>query len=545
MKNYTNSINKKTLLIYIGIVVMMAALFIRMCGLIFSETYRQTAESQRQYTLTVTEGRGQIYDRELRTLIVGEEGWLTAVFPTPSNGAALLGAVEKERRTAAAELLESGKPFVIRTEKAVEAPLLYSFSIGERYQKEQTAAHLIGYLDYEKRGITGIELGYQDFLAANGERIAVTGELNALQQPIAGLPPEVKREGTPKAGVVLTIDREIQALIERIGGEMLEKGAIVVMDPFTGELIGSASFPTFSPLMLEQAVTDEANSPMLNRALCPYSVGSTFKVVTAAAAMEEMGMAYCLERKFDCTGVLDIYGQYFRCHDRGGHGELDLYDALQESCNPWFISLGQEVGGGALLAMTKAFGFGQAETLGGGIRMQGGSIPTDQEMENPAAAANLSFGQGALTASPIQIARMMSVIVNGGRLVEPRVVIGTTVDGQQIDREATGVMEPVISSETALQLQRMLAYAVMSDDSQKARPGTVTAGGKTATAQTGQFDEKGEELEHGWFAGFFPAVNPRYVVVVLAENEGFGNETAAPVFAAVADGITALANGEK
>ena len=93
---------------------------------------------------------------------------------------------------------------------------------------------------------------------------------------------------------------------------------------------------------------------------------------------------------------------------------------------------------------------------------------------------------------------------------------------------------------TARQLQLLLSYAVMADDSSGALPETVTAGGKTATAQTGRFDEEGDELEEGWFAGFFPAEDPRYVVVVLAENEGFGNNTAAPVFAAVADGIAAL-----
>ena len=92
----------------------------------------------------------------------------------------------------------------------------------------------------------------------------------------------------------------------------------------------------------------------------------------------------------------------------------------------------------------------------------------------------------------------------------------------------------------APQRQLLLPCGVMADDSSGALPETVTAGGKTATAQTGRFDEEGDELEEGWFAGFFPAENPRYVVVVLAENEGFGNSTAAPVFAAVADGIAAL-----
>ncbi|MBR6790847.1 MAG: penicillin-binding protein 2, partial [Oscillospiraceae bacterium] len=183
--------------------------------------------------------------------------------------------------------------------------------------------------------------------------------------------------------------------------------------------------------------------------------------------------------------------------------------------------------------------FGGKITLAEGITVSGGSLPSARSMINPAAAANLSFGQGELTASPVQIARMMAAVVNGGILVTPRLVLGET-DGRNIFREAAPLKKQILDRSIAAQLQTFLIHCVMVAEGQNALPQTVTAGGKTATAQTGRCDSEGNELEHGWFAGFFPAVNPSFVAVVFSENSGFGNATAAPVFSRIADEIMAL-----
>lgn len=540
MKNYTDGINKRAIGSFCLFCLLMLALVGRLCSIVLSDGLQQTAQTQSSYTLTVADERGLIYDCHMEPLVGTQEKWLTAVFPTPRNQQKVLDAVSPDRRSTVAELLEKGTPFVLETDAAVDAEMVYSFSVAERYSEDQLAAHIIGYLDYSGTGVTGIEKSFEEFLSAHGRKLQVTGTLNALQQTIAGLEPEVRISEDAGAGVVLTIDAEIQRIIEEIGGEMLDKGAIVVMDPYTGQIKAAASFPGYSPLDLETAVNDTEGSPMLNRAFLPYSVGSTFKIVTAAAALETLGSEACLGRTFSCTGILDVYGQSFRCHKREGHGELDIFDALRESCNPWFISLGLEVGGKAMLDMTKRMGFGEDIPLADGITVRGGSVPTADDLTAPAAVANLSFGQGSLSASPVQIARMVSAVVNGGRLVVPSLVIGTTEDGKTVERSPGPLEQTVFSRDTAAQLQLLLNYAVMSDDSQNAKPTLTTAGGKTATAQTGRFDADGNELEQGWFAGYFPARNPEYVVVILAENEGLGNKTAAPVFAAVADAVTAL-----
>ena len=359
--------------------------------------------------------------------------------------------------------------------------------------------------------------------------------LDGLQRPIAGIEPEIRESGSGR-GIALTLDRDIQQVIQEAGTEMLDKGAIVVMDPYSGEILAAASFPAFDPGDLSAAVFDTENTPMINRAFLAYSVGSTFKTVTAAAALEA---GIPLTEVNECTGRVDISGQIFRCHKRSGHGELDMLDAMKESCNPYFIGLGQKIGGAALLEAAKRFGFGEKVILAEGISVSAGNLPSARSMINPAAAANLSFGQGELTASPVQIARMMAAVVNGGILVTPRLVLGET-DGRNIFREAAPLKKQIVDRNVAAQLQTFLIHCVMVAEGQNALPQTVTAGGKTATAQTGRYDSDGNEMEHGWFAGFFPAVNPSFVAVVFSENSGFGNATAAPVFARIADGIMAL-----
>ncbi len=513
-------------------------LYLRIGLLGRSDELAQTAARQSRYTLTAVSERGMIYDRAMRPLVGEEEGEAYVVFPAPGNIQPVLQSLPKSRRESVLALLQRGTPFVLSdAELPAGLPGVYAFPCHRRYGETQLAPHLIGYLNNEGGGVTGIEKSYDELLAAAGRTVQLVCSLDGLQRPISGVEPEIRETGSGQGGVVLTLDKEVQAVIEEAGRAMLEKGAIVVMDPYSGEIHGLASFPDYDPHNLSASLADSENTPMINRALLPYSVGSTFKVATAAAALEE---GADMAELIDCIGYVNVSGQIFRCHRRSGHGELDMLDAMKESCNPYFIHLGLEAGGKKLLDTAKRFGFGQKIPLADGITVSAGTLPSEGTLQSPAAVANLSFGQGELGASPVQIARMIATVVNGGYLVTPKLVVGETIDGSVVNRGAAPLKKRVLEAETAAQLQAFLIHCVMVSDGQNALPQTTTAGGKTATAQTGRFDEDGSELEHGWFAGFFPAVNPSYVVVVFSEDSGFGNDTAAPVFSQVADRILAL-----
>ncbi|MBR6791126.1 MAG: penicillin-binding protein 2, partial [Oscillospiraceae bacterium] len=372
--------------------VGFSALYLRIGLLGRSEALTETAANQSRYTLTAVDDRGIIHDRQLRPLTGEETEQVSVVLPMPQNTQAVLNAVPAGRKKAVGNLLSRGAPFLLTGTELPVMDGVISFERQVRYSG--LAPHILGYLNGEGKGVTGIERSFDGFLDENGRKAEVACTLDGLQRPIAGIEPEVRESG-PGYGIVLTLDRDIQRIVEQAGAEMLDKGAIVVMDPYSGEILASASFPDFDPSDLSGAVFDTENTPMINRAFLAYSVGSTFKTVTAAAALEA---GIPLTEVNECTGRVDVSGQIFRCHRRSGHGELDMLDAMKESCNPYFIGLGQQVGGAALLETAKRFGFGEKIILAEGISVSAGNLPSERSMINPAAAANLSFGQGELTA---------------------------------------------------------------------------------------------------------------------------------------------------
>ena len=334
----------------------------------------------------------------------------------------------------------------------------------------------------------------------------------------------------PQEGVVLTLDRRMQRVVQRVG-QQIEQGAIVVMDVQTGELAACASFPQYDPYNLEEALTDP-DKPLLNRALMSYNVGSSFKLAVAAAALEEgISPAFSV----NCVGGITVAGRIFYCHNRAGHQETDLRRAIEQSCNPYFVKLGQAAGGEQILGMAKALGFGRSTELAPGLTAAAGTLPTESDLQNLHELANFSFGQGKLTATPVQIAAMVSAVANGGMAVTPKLVLGTTADGQTVDYQQQPAAVRVFSEQTAAILREDMIGVVEEGSAPLAKPKEGGAGGKTASAQTGQYDEEGEEIVHAWFSGFFPAQQPKYAVVILIEGGEFGGQVASPLFQQIAD----------
>ena len=314
--------------------------------------------------------------------------------------------------------------------------------------------------------------------------------------------------------------------------DRVEKGAAVVMAVDTGEILAMVSRPAYDLTHIADYL-DDPDSPFFNRALGAYNVGSAFKLCVAAAALEK---GWSTGYTYSCGGFFQLGEQTFHCHNRYGHGPLDMTGAITHSCNPYFINLGMRLGGQTLYNMAYAMGFGAPSRLGEGVTSAAGELPSPSGLVD-GALANFSFGQGEFTATPVQVAQMIAVIANGGHSVQPRVYLGRTLDGGNLLLD--GEPEPsrrVIGPQTAATLRKMMIAVVENGSGSNARPDRGGAGGKTATAQTGIFEGE-DELLHGWFAGFYPAENPQYAIVVLAENGGEGSETPARTFAAICDGI--------
>ena len=305
------------------------------------------------------------------------------------------------------------------------------------------------------------------------------------------------------------------------------------MDLNIGEIRESLSYPDFDITNLSEYVDNE-NSPFINRAFSAYSLGSIFKLVTSAAALEQ---GISSEFSYTCTGSIDVNGQVFNCHKWGGHGEIDMSEAVVQSCNTYFIALSEYLDREKYINIASELGFGEKNILCSDVVSVSGNLQTVQDINVPAERANMSFGQGKLSATPLQVCRMTAAIANDGIINTPTLIKGVKDADGCINYYNITPGKRVLSYKTVKALNLFMLKTVRAENSMS-NPDKTVAAGKTSTAQTGWYNSEGEEIYNCWFTGYFPSYKPRYAVTVLVENGISGNKNAGPIFKAIADRIT-------
>lgn len=490
----------------------------------------QTAGSSSQgIRLDIAELRGTVYDCSMKPLTNAQTVYCAVAKPTLRAMSALESELDSVVFSSVRERLASGEPVAVSVgDESCGGEDITVIPYPERY--DGLASHVIGYLGYDGRGVSGIEKSFDDLLSRNGFDLYARVGANADGRVLFGEEPEIVNNVFPSAGVVLTIDRDIQKVVEdALDSSGAECAAAVVIEVGTGAVRACASRPTFNPENISDILNDE-KSPLLNRAFQAFSVGSVFKPVVAACALE-CGISQSFS--YECKGNITLNGVTFNCHKKDGHGVLNMEEAIAQSCNTYFISLALEVGGNRVVDMARKFGFGEQTVFAESLKTRSGNLP--EKVDSKAATANLSFGQGELTATPVQICSMMATIANGGKYVKPYLVEGEADENGRMTRISKySERRQIISSETAERLRRFLAAVVEKGSGSRAKSDFVTCAGKTATAQTGK-SENGDEIYNAWFAGYFPAEEPEYAVVVLKENGGEGAVSCAPVFKEIAE----------
>lgn len=525
---------KRIVALFSVLILLFNAVIWRLSWLSRKEDFAQAANQQSTYTLEVSQSRGMIYDCQGQSLVNDSFHYMAAVLPNNESAAAL------RSQFASADLwrekMNSRVPFLTEVNTdAVRGEGVEVFSVPDRYSMDYTAPHIVGYVDADGVGQTGIERIFNDFLKSVGEKVKVRYQIDAMGCALSGNGIEILQEGNRSDGVVLTLHKGLQQACERILSGAEVNGAIVVMDLADGGLRAVASAPGFDPRNVAESMNNP-DSPLVNRAFGAYAVGSTFKLLVAATALEQ---GVSPEQTYVCSGWLDINGQIFKCNQLAGHGEIDMEQAITHSCNCYFIQLAQQIGAQNLRDMAVRFGFSKADLLADTLQTASGNLPDAQQLENSAELANFGFGQGLLTATPIQICKMIATIADGGKLLSPYLVQGIYLGGA-LQQETSFSANRVISEKTANLLRKFMQTVVVEGSGQLATPKTGGAGGKTASAQTGIYDEKEEEIVHAWFGGFYPAEDPQFAIVVFVENGQSGNRVAAPLFAQVADSLSGL-----
>lgn len=523
-------------------IIMVTAVFFIIFTLISTDYYAiamkqdhvRAAEKNAVLTVTADDSQGTIYDRDMRPLVNTAKRYTAAAVPSAIDAEETANyALDREGFM---EQYKKGVPFTFDCKEGTpESDGLTVFEIPERYGEKQSACHIIGYLS-DGEGADGIEYAYDSILRNENGENSVRYTMDGSGRVLIGEGKKVTRSSASRSGVVLTIDSDIQRICEDCGKD-IAKGAVVVADVKSGDILAMASFPAYERSDMERALSDP-DCPMIDRCLYSYSVGSVFKLVTAAEAIEE-GMGNMM---YDCSGKIDIGGQLFNCHKADGHGLQDMGQAMTNSCNTYFINLVRCLDTAKLRQLANDMGFGRENWLCAGITGSAGVLPAVRELSVPAELANFSFGQGRLTATPLQITQLTCAIANKGEMPILRLIRGLTADGEYVSGEKDARLSRVMKEETAEQLRKMMIMAVRDNKDSNARSKKISVGAKTSTAQTGRFDEKGEELCNAWITGFFPSRKPRYAVTVLIEDGGYGNDAAAPVFRRIAEEITKKEN---
>jgi len=530
---------KRSVIIGALLLAMFSGLMIKIYHLADSGL-AQVADQQSTVTVTVATARGTIYDRNMQPLVNTGTQNRVSVAPYPVAVAALSEALAAEEFEALAARLQSGRPVTLTLDRLL-APTegISQFSVPVRYGEDLAAPHLLGYLDGDElHGVTGIELAFDEYLNSKSGSIKVTYKVDGSGKPLQGIAPEIQNTlDEARAGVVLSIDREIQYITEQAAKKHIDRGAVVVLEPATGQVLAMVSLPDFQQDTLVDALEDE-RSPLLNRALCNYNCGSVFKIVSAAAALEA---GVPLNESYTCKGSINVGGIPFHCHNRLGHGVMSMVSGFAQSCNPYFVHLMQNVGGEALYTMATNLSFDRPLLLAENYKTARAVLPSELELQSPAAVANLSFGQGSLLATPMHIAQMVAAVVNDGEVIQPSVVKGFVDKEGNLEASTVSPAQWAFSEQTARTLRNLMIETVENGTGSGGKPRTGGAGCKTGTAETGWENEDGSAVVQSWYAGFYPAEQPKYAIVVLAEDaEGTGSQSA-PVFRQICDDLYTLA----
>ena len=409
------------------------------------------------------------------------------------------------------------------------------------YPYDSLASKVLGFTGGDNQGIIGLEVIYEEYLQGEAGMILTVTDAKGVEVPEAG---EERIEPVNGKDLYISLDMNIQSYATQLAMQTMETKqaesvSIIVMNPQNGEIKAMVNVPEFDlnnpytlPEDLEEADLDaERKQELLNamwRNGCindTYEPGSTFKTVTAAAALEEGVVT--VDDTFSCPGYVMVEDRRIRCHKVAGHGAENFVQATMNSCNPVFVTVGLRLGVGNYYKYFKRFGL--LDKTGIDLPGEAGTIMHKKENIGLVELATISFGQ-SFQITPIQLAVTVSSFVNGGRRVTPHFGIRVAdTDGSNSQSFAYQIRENIVSAETSETMKYLLEQVVENGGGQKAYIEGYRIGGKTATSQT---LPRGSGKYIASFIGFAPADNPEILALCIINHpQGvyYGGQIAAPV----------------
>ncbi len=414
------------------------------------------------------------------------------------------------------------------------------------YPYDTYMAHTLGFVGVDNQGLSGIELTYDNYLTGQDGAIKYYSDAKGNKLKLN----EVYQQPQDGMNITLTINNEIQASLERELNNAVTKfdpdRAIgLVMDPNSGEILAISARPNFSPSSYQKYSIEEINRNLPIWAT--YEPGSTFKIITLAAALE--GKKVDLDKDtFVDTGSVKVENSTLHCWKHGGHGHETFLQVVENSCNPGFVELGQRLGKNTLFSYINKFGFGKK--TGVDLNGEASGIIFNLNKVGPVELATTAFGQG-VSVTPIQQVTAVSAAINGGTLYKPYIVksINEPETNTIIKENKKQAVGKVISEDTSKEVRRALESVVANGSGRTSYIDGYRVGGKTGTAQK---VSNGKYLANNYilsFIGFLPADDPKVVVYIAIDNPKgtvqYGGTTVGPISKAVLQDCIKALNIEK
>lgn len=551
MERSKNFMKKKITLIgalfFLVFLVLMGRLVYLM--VFQSQYYSQKAEDIEERERDIKAARGRLIDANGKILATNETVCTVSVIHSQITDADAvtdmlvkeLGLTEEEARKRVEKVssIERVKTNVPKeTGDAIRAYDLDGVKVDEDYRRcypyDELASKVLGFTGGDNQGIVGLESRYESYLKGTNGKILTLTDSRGVELKDAG---ESRLEPINGSDLYLTLDYNIQSYAQQLAEKAMEECQasaveLLVMNPQNGEIMAMVNVPEFNlnePFTLADG-TETSDMERLNemwRNACvsdTYEPGSTFKIITTAAALEEHLVT--LDEQFNCSGAIMVEDTRIRCHKTTGHGPETFVDAIKNSCNPVFIQLGLRIGVERYFSYFRQFGL--AKKTGIDLPGEANTIMHAEENVGPVELATISFGQ-SFQISAVQLATTVSSLINGGVRVTPHVAREVRDSQGELIEQFTYEGERIVSEETSEMLRYLLNQVVSSGTGRNGAVEGYAIGGKTATSQTLP-RSNGRYIAS--FIGFAPAQDPQVLaLVIIHDPQGiyYGGTIAAPV----------------
>lgn len=548
---------RKIMIIFVAVLLLMVFLMGRLVYLMIfcSEYYGVRAENLHERERDIKAARGNIYDRNGVVLAENKTVCTISVIHSQiEDPEKVITVLTKElgmseetvrKRVEKVSSIERIKTNVEKeTGDAIRSYELTGVKIDEDYKRyypyNELASKVIGFTGGDNQGIIGIEVKYDEYLEGINGKILTLTDARGVEIKNAG-----ERRSEPVEGddLYLSLDYNIQMYAAQAAVKVREEKqadsvSILVMNPQNGEILAMVNEPEFNlnePFALNTEIDTELSEEEKQNALnkmwrnqCindTYEPGSTFKIITASAALEEGKVS--LSDQFNCPGYKIVEDRRIRCHKVGGHGAEDFTHGIMNSCNPVFIEIGLRIGSDRFCDYFEQFGLLSRTNID--LPGEASTIMHKRENIGQVELATMSFGQ-SFQITPIQLATTVSSIINGGNRVTPHFGVETkNAEGEVTHTFVYGQKEHIVSEETSTTMRYLLEKVVSEGSGKNAALEGFSIGGKTATSQT---LPRSEKRYISSFLGFAPADDPQVLALIIINNpQGvyYGGTIAAPV----------------